>query len=261
MGHIRLGSLPTSRKWKHVVGLIGGGAGTSQVAAAALDASQAGFTRAAKDEGLIHAVWLLAQISQASRSDDFVTGLRKAGLPVSDQPTLLEITGAFTDAVDAHLRQTKGRTDVGEMAQMAAAETITSLVGPETQSLFGTTSDDVKAAFRKFSTQKEFGTLGREFFAKLTKRYLGYFLSRELSKHVGGKNGRFANIEEHAEFNKALEAHCHESARIVQEFTGSFLSKTKHDVGDFPPDKARDYVWAALKKIGKEFAKRGETGE
>lgn len=261
MGHIRLGALPASRKWTKVVGLIGGGAGTSQVAAAALDASQAGLTRAAKDEGLIHAVWLLGQISEAAKGDNFPAGLKKAGLTVSDQPTLLEITGAFTDAVDTHLRQKRARTDVGEMAQMAAVETITALIGHESQSLFGTTSADVQAAFRKFSTRKEFGSLGREFFAKLTKRYLGYFLSRELSKHVGGKDGRFANIEAHTEFNKALDAHCHEAARIVEEFTGGYFSKTKHEEGDISPERARDYVWVALKKLGKEFAKRGEAGE
>jgi hypothetical protein len=41
---------------------------------------------------------------------------------VSAAPTLLEVVGGFSDAVDDHIRRTAGRTDLGEMAQMGAAE-------------------------------------------------------------------------------------------------------------------------------------------
>jgi hypothetical protein len=35
------------------------------------------------------------------------------------------------------------------------------------------------------ATVKQFGVLARDFFARLTRRHLEYYLSRELSKHVG----------------------------------------------------------------------------
>ena len=38
MGHIRLPALPTSKKWREVVGLIGAGAAVEEIADAAADA-------------------------------------------------------------------------------------------------------------------------------------------------------------------------------------------------------------------------------
>ena len=45
MGHTRLGRLPRTRKWQDVVGLIGAGADTADIAAATLDASKIGLER------------------------------------------------------------------------------------------------------------------------------------------------------------------------------------------------------------------------
>ena len=48
MGHIRLGVLPKSRKWKQVVGLIAGGADVEHIAAASADAAENGLDRASR---------------------------------------------------------------------------------------------------------------------------------------------------------------------------------------------------------------------
>lgn len=52
MGHIRLGTLPKTRKWEHVVGLIAGGADVERIAAASADAAEHGLERASQDQGL-----------------------------------------------------------------------------------------------------------------------------------------------------------------------------------------------------------------
>lgn len=44
MGHVRLGSLPRSRAWKEVVGLITAGADVSQIANATIRAADKAFT-------------------------------------------------------------------------------------------------------------------------------------------------------------------------------------------------------------------------
>lgn len=257
MGHIRLGTLPQTKRWRQVVSLLEGGAGTPEVASATLEASKSGFQKAAKDEGLLHTAWLLTQVVSAARSPNFSSSLNNAGLDVEKNPGLLDIVGAFTDAVDSRYRETGGRTDVGEMAQMAAAETITSLIGRETQTLFGTSPADVQDAFKKFSTTKQFGTLAREFFSRFTQRYLSYFLSRELAKHIGGEH-RFANIKEHQDFVKALNTHCVQASEIVENFSGGWFSKTKFLEGEITPEKTAGYVHVALKKLASELEKRGE---
>src|SRR5712692_2664128 len=109
MGHIRLATLARTRQWIQVLDLIGGGAGTPEVAAATMEASQGGLAKAARDPGLIHTVWLLTQVPLAAREENFAARIRRLGLEVSDSPGLLEVIGAFTGAVDAHLRRSGGR--------------------------------------------------------------------------------------------------------------------------------------------------------
>lgn len=253
MGHVRLGALPRTRKWQQVVGLLEGGAGTAEIAAGAMEASKSDLKQAAQDPALGHAFWLLTQIPLCARHADFGKRLQQKGLEVSAAPTLMEIAGAFTDAVDDHIRKHGGRTDLGEMAQLAAVESLTALASQRARRLFGYTPEDVRDTLRSFSTSRQFAVLARDFFARLTRRYLGYFLSRELSNHVGGEQ-RFFNVEEHIEFTNALETHCRQASRIIQEFAGGWFSKTNFE-GRITPEKVAGFIHIALKKVGSELAK------
>jgi hypothetical protein len=230
MGHIRLGDLPRTRKWSQVVGLIEGGAGMVQVASATINAADKGLGVAAKDKGVVETIWLLCQLPLAARSDNFAQALRDCGLSVSDSPGLMEIVGAVADAIDAKMPNCKGRTDLGEMAQMAAAETLTEVIGARTRSLFGTTPEDVQQAFSKLATSKQFSVFAKDFFARFTHKCMNYFLSRALADHVG-EGLRFTTLSQQAEFIKALETHCKEAARIVEEFSGGWFSKKNWETG------------------------------
>lgn len=259
MGHIRLGTLPRTRRWIQVLDLIGEGAGTPEVSVATMGASKQGLISAAKDPGLVYTFWLLTQIPLAARSNDFVARLQKLGLEITEPPSVLEIAGAFMGAVDAHVRRTGGRTDLGEMAQMAASETLTVLGIPATANLFETTPADVQQSIRSFSTSRQFSTLAREFFTRLTRKYLTYFLSRELSNYVSG-DGRFANIDKHAEFNKGLDLHCRQASRIIEEFSGGWFSKANYQRG-ITREKAAGFIHIAIKKLCAELAKGEHANE
>jgi hypothetical protein len=131
MGHIRLGTLPRTKKWDQVVHLISGRANVEHIAAASAEAAERGLERASNDEGLAQAVWLLTQLPQAARHGDFSKRLWKLGLRVSSRPTLVEIVASLTQAIDAHLQETGKRSDFGELALHAASQTIASLAGQE----------------------------------------------------------------------------------------------------------------------------------
>jgi hypothetical protein len=256
MGHIRLGRLPRTRKWIEVLDLVGGGAGSAEVAAATMDASDRGLAGAAKDAGLVYSVWLLTQIPLAARGDDFVSRLQQLGLDVSTAPSLLEVVGAFAGGVDEHLSRKDGRTDLGEMAQMAACEALTALGTPVNASLFDSTEPSAQETLKGLSTPKQFSALAREFFTRLSRKYLTYFLSRELSNYVSG-DGRFASIERHAQFNEGLDLYCRQATRIIEEFSGGWFSKANFE-GGITQEKAASFVYVALKKLRSELA-RGES--
>jgi hypothetical protein len=185
MGHIRLGRLPRPRKWQQVVALLGGSAPLADVAAASAAAAESGLRLAHADPALGHSFWLLTQIPLAARSGDFVASLDKLGVRAGAEPTLIAIVGAFSEAVDRHLRRIGGRSKLGEMAQLAAAESLSAVAAKDLPSLFGPTANDVNLALGRIATPDRFATLAREFFGRLSRRYLDYFVSRELSNHVG----------------------------------------------------------------------------
>jgi len=80
MGHVRLGALPKTRKWRQVVNELRLGAGVDAVAASAADAAEASLNAASKDPALLHAFWLLTQIPLAARGPVFADDLRGLGL-------------------------------------------------------------------------------------------------------------------------------------------------------------------------------------
>jgi hypothetical protein len=256
MGHIRLGTLPDTAPWRRVVALIAENADAAAVAEATTRAALRGLERAKGDEGIVYGVWLLSQVVSAAQGPDFAGALHQAGLSVPADPGVFDIIGSFSEAMDRRLLSAGGRTDIGEMAQLAAVESLAYLLGQRSGGLFGTTPVEVQQAARGLSTKQGFATLAHDFFARFAQRFLTYHLGRELSSHVGG-NGRFARPEQHTEFIGQLEAHCREAAAIMRAFAGGWYSKA-HFEGGITPAKARTFVNYALTKLGRELRTRGE---
>jgi hypothetical protein len=286
MGTRHLDRLAATPKWRRVIALLGDGAGRSglpgvgpgvlsDVADATLDASLLGLQRAKGDEGLAYSLYLMVQATQAARESDFVAALSRAGLSsaggrmtgLPDATTVvaesaepsnvgtLDLLAAFTRSVDRHLRQSESRTDIGEMAQLAAAESIASLCTPQQQTIFSSPSQELQKSLRQLSTEAGFGRLVHDFFSRLTRRYLEYHLSRELSNHVG-PGRRFATALEHNAFLRELDAHCRKSTEPVRQFAGEWYSKhifqrdvTTETTKGFA-SHALDKVWAVLKHGG-----------
>lgn len=252
MGHIRLKELPRTRKWSQVVGLIAGGADAPQVATATIDAAEGCLSFAAQDRGVVETVWLMTQLPLAARSGDFAGSLRDCGVKVRDGPGLADILGGVTDAIDARMPNCRSRTDLGEMAQMAAAETIADAIGGRTAGLFGASPGDVQDAFAKLGTVKQFGTFARAFFARFTNRCLDYFLSRALADHVG-EGRRFSTLADQARFERAVETHCREASLIVEQFSGEWFSKTNYERDGISRESAAAYTAIGMRKLAAEL--------
>ena len=237
-----------------MIGLVGAGVATADIAAATLDASKGGLEDAARDPALLHSFWLLTQIPLCARRADFVAELAKIGVSVAGEPTLMmELVGGLSDAVDAHVFRVGGRTDLGEMAQMGAAETLASVLGQRTTSLFETTHEDVRRELARLGTPVNFSVVARDFFARLTERYLTYFLSRELSNEL-------ESIGSNRQFREALSLHCKQASKIVEQFAAEWFSKANYQ-GGVTPRKTAGFISHAVTKLGAELQKGAEGGE
>lgn len=260
MGHIRLGVLPKSRKWNQVVDELRLGADIDAVAASAADAAETSLKVASNDPAFLHAFWLLTQIPLAARGPDFADDLRRLGVQVVDRPSLMDVVAAISGAVDRYARERGGRTDLGEMAQMAAVESLAALVGPNLPSLFEPGPGEVQRAIGRFAGGDRFGALAREFFARLTQRSLDYYLSRELNRYIG-PGERFRDDGARSQFDDALDRHCREASRIVEAFAGGWYGKNVYQGEGLTPDAIRRFAPVAFKKIRAELRKRRDAEE
>lgn len=251
MGHIRLGRLPRTRRWKEVIDLVGVGGSAAAVAGATLDAVESDINEAASDPGVLRSFWLLTQLPDAAKSQHFVEALRQLGIPVSDAPTTSQLAAAITEAIDRHVDGQRARTDLGEMAQLAAVETLTRTIQERAYGLFGTSTEDVQREVGKLGTEAQFGAFSREFFARFTERFLTYYVDRELPRHVGA-NQRFGDLGEQRRFRDALQLHCRQASAIVEKFAGTWYSKARFEK-DLSEARAARFLGYALKKMRMEL--------
>ena len=262
MGHTRLGALPKTRKWNELLkyiagtGLSGNVADTvandvNAIAARTLGASRKALAKVAQDPGVGYTFYLLTQVALASRSSDWETTLVQHGIRLSSDSTVFDLTVELQGAIDRHMVRTQpGASDLSEMAQQSAGEALLSLAGLRTAHLFGGSSADAKNAIRSLSTKTGFGKLGQKFFGRFVARFLNFYLSRATAATLG--SARVQDLGDITEFNKALELHCHESARIVRDFCGDWYSKTEYEKGIELRDASK-FVAVAVKKLGKEL--------
>ena len=195
------------------------------------------------------------KIPLAARERDFEAALRRLGIPIQNGPMLTDIVCGLMEAIDARTSQTGNRSDYGEIAQQSAAEALYAVIGRETRDLFGVDAVATKSAIAGFATVKQFAVLARDFFAELTRRHINYYLSRELSKHVG-PGRQFIGVRQHRLFEDALDVHCREATRVIKEYSGEWLSKHNYE-GGIDPAKAGRFVSYASKKIRRNY----DTGE
>jgi hypothetical protein len=259
MGHSRIGELEATLPWRRVIGLITGGADVAVIAAATSEAAEHSLFLAGRDPVPRHVFYLLAQVPLAARADNFPTSLRPLGILLDGPITLAALCSGFIEAIDRLALRAKDRTDLGEIAALSAVESLSAIVGRETTDLFeGTDSEaQIRAALGRLATAKQFGVLAHDFFARLTRRHLDYYLSRELSRHVG-VNERFRSVREHIAFEHALDRHCREAAEITREFSSGWFSRGVHEGGIDPPS-AGNAIAFAFEKIRSELTVRRQA--
>jgi hypothetical protein len=100
MGHIRLKQLPATLKWHQVVSLIATGAPVADVAKASAEAAEDALQHVRRDPSLAHSFWLLTQIPLAARAPDFAAAAAAVGVKIGADPSLMELVGAFSGALD-----------------------------------------------------------------------------------------------------------------------------------------------------------------
>lgn len=263
MGHTRLGSIPKTQKWRDVVAILSPASpepdrllDVAFIADRTLTAAETGLAKSCNDPGLGYTFYLLSQLVLAARSPDWNSKLANLGIRLTDEASIFDLSAGIQDAIDDYVFRTGGATDVSEMAQQAAGEAIIELAGTTPRSLFGASTDDLKAALQGLSTKKGFATVGRKFFSRFIARFLNFYLSRITAGLAGSPT--MQHVGDITKFNDALGLHCYQSAKIVEQFCGEWYSKTEFQEGIDLDNSAR-FVAVAIRKLKSEL--QGQRAE
>jgi len=253
MGHLRLGRLPKTRRWREVVELLDAPeANSAAISAAVLHAAERRLRGLGKDSSLSYAFWLLTKITWAARQPGFEVELRRLGFEVTDDTSIF----SFISEVSGHLRRTlPPETPSGpfsELVSLAVRRALTDSIGGYGRSLFGSSVDDLRDALRTQSRQAQFGLLAQRFFGDLLARTLAYFLDRESASTLTARPDASA-VAANEELMSGIDLHARQSARIVRDYAGGWYSKYNWQTkGQITQDDTRRFVAYALRKLRSE---------
>jgi hypothetical protein len=255
MGHIRLGTLPRSKQWRAVVGLLEGDADLAEIAEAAALASEADLRRASSDPLFQFVSSLLVELPLWARAPGFDEALRGIG---ADPDAARSITGLLSEvsaAIDEEAFRSGRISDAGELAKSALLESLAVQLETRVPSLFEPSPSEVRSALGALAQGKNFALLARNFFARLTYRSLDYYLSRELAMHMG-EGRRFASDADRVAFQNDLAQHTFEASRIVEEFAAGWYGKIVWQKQQLDQEAINRFTSFAFTKLRKELGRR-----
>jgi len=251
MGHNRLGRLPRTYHWKKVIELLEGAGTVSEIADTSLTAARTGLQRVPQDPGFAQVLTAIFRFIESARADDFDAALRQYGLSLHHPASLFDVVCGLKEKIDRDLSVRGIKSDVSEIAQNSFTETLFKYVTADEPSLFEATAETLQQSLRRQLTGSQFKLLMHEFFSVFTRRYLTYYLSREVPSHVGPE-ARFQYMDEHREFNQAFDLYVRQAVRIADEFTPGWFGKAEYE-GRLTYESVSRYAHVAFKKIVKEF--------
>lgn len=256
MGHIRLGRLPKTKHWPGVFhALEGDRITTPELAQAVATAAQQELAALEGDRGINYCYWILVRIATAARGDDFAARLAELGVRMATPASGVGLVREVAQAVERGLRERGEPTVFRRIAELSLREVLSANIIEQSRSLFGTSLDDIRGACRTMSTRTRFGEVAREFFARLMSRTIRYVTDKEISNHVGPDKA-LASPRQVLEFQQALDRHCMETARILEDFAAGWFSKHNWETNNnIPEDAAAGFTAYAFQKIQMELRK------
>lgn len=255
MGHIRLGALPQSKKWREVVDLLESEAPLEDVAEATARASELDLSRASDDPRFQFVSSLLVELPLMARAPGFEAALTELGLGENTLRSVPDLLAGLGQAIDQNTFETGRSSDAGELAKAVLLESLSVQLYDRLPTLFDPSQREIRNALASFAGGQNFAHLARDFFARLTYRSLDYYLSRELANHTGADK-RFASDADRVAFQEALTRHTYEASRIVQEFAGGWYGKTVWKEQKLDQSAINRFTRYAFKKMRDELGRR-----
>lgn len=258
MGHIRLGRLPKTYKWKQVIEALAiSNTSLPEIANLTAKASEKVLTNSKYNDSLSHCFWLFTNIAQASRHGDFVQNLNGLGVNISTDDSGIKTLKKIFDTASRNLKANGNISILDQIAIDSFKNAIHNTISDESTSLFGCDINSIQKAFKKYSTSTQVASLGREYFSQYMFNSFSFTLEKELANNVS-ENGRFQNSKDIQEFNKRLKQYCWDVSKIIEEFSGGWYGKHSFEGDISNQKKTKDFTSYAMTKLLSEV-QRGDN--
>jgi hypothetical protein len=254
MGHIRLGRLPKRKTWNQVCDLLSSSSDAKNIANSLSKAAKNGLLQEENQRGLFHTLRYLINLVNASTTDAFDKALSDIDIQVSPQESGMASLGHILEKIRSTVQEAEGSSCLDSIAATAFQETLTKTVQENAQTLFGCSVDDVKIAFRQYSTKTKFGEIARLFFSAYLTRTFQSLIDRAISEYIG-KGRNFKEAGDVLEFQNALKTYCWDVSKIVEDFSGGWYSKHQWE-GTLTDDEIKRFSSYSLKKILSEIGRQ-----
>lgn len=259
MGHVRLGILPKTKRWKNVISLISDGADVGAVTDATIFASETAFKSVQNDAGFREAVQMIVALGLAASEKDPIAVMADHGVNIPKNATVIDVAIALRQGLEKKISESGKRSDFGQKAGDALAAAVIEHMSGKLGNLFTPTEADVTNQLKGFKKPSAFGEFSRTFFGRLTTECMQYFLSKTLATNLGA-GMRFTTLNQMGEFNSALETHCKESSVLVEEYSKDWFSKRRFEEnGKISRKSIQGFGWYALEKMRGEFTFEGKN--
>lgn len=251
MGHLRLGTIPKTKRWSQVLASLSEGAPSIPgLARAVVEAARDAYLNASGDPGVGESLRLLAVLASSSRSDDFREALASEGFTVRDDTDAVRFLRDFFIEADRRFGPNDERSIFTEFASLALREALTETVSSQTGTLFTAGVADVQEAYRQFSTERGFARLARLFFARLLSHSLLYFTDKRIASELG-ESGGVGDEAELLEVQAAVRSYAYEASRIVEDYAAAWYSKSRWLQRE---RRTAGFAGTAMRKLAAELA-------
>lgn len=252
--------MPKTQRWRDIVEKIGYFTGEEETLIPALTNQTLKKTRflfkeLGEDPGFLKINQFLLKFSMAFQHNNPEKYLAELGINNLKDISLIKIARA----IKGYKEDTAGSSEFRTIANQAATDAIQIWFKKNLDSGIDLFDEELnkEKIFRKARIPGEYSEISRIFFAKITERYLKYFLEREASGQVQNLKTRIAfneAIEEHIE---QVARHAFETAKITQSYSAGWY--TKHAKGKEPNEREiTKHVTYAMKKLASELEREGE---
>lgn len=252
MGHIRLGRLPKRRSWNQVCELLSSSStDVRNIAVSIAKAARNGLLEDDNQKSIFLTLKYLIQLVHASTIDDFSSALESISVQIDPEESGMVVLGRILESLKQSIRETERSSYLNTIAATSFQETLAKTVQQHAQTLFGCSIDDVKSAFRQYSSRNKFGQIARELFSAYITRIFQSIIDRTISEHVGSDR-TFIDVNHVIEFQNALKTYCWDVSKIVEDFSGGWYSKHQWE-GTLTDDEIKRFSSFALKKLLSEI--------